>query len=96
MEADANAAVMGRTDLAGALSVRQQTVRELHLVVETDFTARAGGEEIMAAIVSQAQARDAAEPSYVRLKSVDDQALTVEERRAAAPDWTVTTATAAI
>lgn len=97
MEGDANAALTGRVDLIGTPTVRQQVVRAVrHLLVEADFTARAGGEEIVDAIIARAIQRSAVEPSSVWLKSTDDVALTQTERAASAPGWAVAESTIGI
>lgn len=97
MENDARTALQARVDVIGEATVRQQTVRGvLHLVIEADFTSRAGGDEVVQFVIQRATLRQAAEPSYVWLKSVDDLALTQTERAAAAPLWLVSESTIGI
>lgn len=97
MQNDATVALQARADVIGTPTVRQQVVRGvLHLVIEADFTTRAGGDEVIAFIIDRAIQRQAAVPSYVWLKSVDDVALTQTERTASAPGWAVTESTIGI
>lgn len=97
MENDARTALQARVDVIGEPTVRQQVVRNvLHLVIEADFTTRAGGDEVIAFVIERAIARQATSPSYAWLKSTDDVALTQTERTAAAPGWAVSETTIGI
>lgn len=89
LETDAKSAV-ATVSLVGTATIQQQTVRgELHLLVECTFVARQDGETIVQAIVDRAIQRQAIEPSYVWLKTVDDVAGTISERTASSPSWII-------
>jgi hypothetical protein len=84
--------------------VREQVAHQnpppiiIELVIEVSFGARADGDAIFDAAVSRAQSLGATnapapwgEPSYVRLKEVDDAARIITTRVAESPGWAEST-----